>query len=80
MNPPKPTKLRTYFMALLGRRRTPIRIPQAEIQDTISKCREWWVVEAPSALAARKLCLRWPRTAIDGETGARITNHGNMSR
>ena len=73
MNRPK---MRNYFMALIGRRRTPIRIAKAEMLLCIQTCREWWMVEAHSAKDARALCLRWPMAALDPTTGARITNHG----
>ena len=73
-------KLRKYFMALLGRRRVPIRIAQAEVLTCIQNCREWWMVEAHSAKDARALCRKWPSIASDPTTHARITNHGRAQR
>lgn len=75
-----PPKLREYFMALTGRRRTPIRIPKAEVLKCVQNCREWWVVEALNAKDARALCRKWPMTTVCPDTGARITNHGKLRR
>lgn len=68
------TKTRRYFMALFDKRRTPIRVAAAKESDALKTCREWWVVMAPSAESARKLCLQWPTKVMDA--GATITNHG----
>jgi hypothetical protein len=59
-------------MALIGKRRIPIRIPL----DRMGEAREWWRVNAPSAEAARKLCLKWPLTVKDGD--CEITDHGRV--
>jgi hypothetical protein len=74
MSPNTPSKLRHYFMALFGKRRTPIRVAKIKIPTARLACREWWEVEAKSALAARKLCLAWPKACIADD--ARITSHG----
>jgi len=60
-------------MALFGRRRVPVRVPKAKINEAIDTAREWWEVEAPTAELARALCLKWPKLVKDGD--ARITNH-----
>jgi len=74
MRSPNSSKRRHYFMALFAKRRTPIRVAKAEQCKARIVCREWWEVEAVSALAARKLCLAWPM--LVESNNARITNHG----
>lgn len=69
-----PKKIRKYLMAKLSNRRVPIRIPKAKSSDIMRTATEWWEVLAPSAQAARQLCLRWPMQVIDGESI--IVGHG----
>jgi hypothetical protein len=74
MSPNTPSKRRHYLMALFGRRRVPIRVAKAKADSAKLTAREWWEVEAISALAARKLCLGWPQICVAKD--ARITSHG----
>jgi hypothetical protein len=73
-NPMKKKELRHYLMALFGKRRTPIRVAKADRSLAFATATEWWEVTAPTAKAARALCMAWPSRVVDGES--RITNHG----
>ena len=73
-----PPTTRRYLMALFAKRRKPIRVSKAQWISARAQSTEWWEVLAPSASAARELCLAWPMKATDG--AARIVDHGRNKR
>jgi hypothetical protein len=66
---------RTYLMALIGRQRVPRRVPKSEWIAGQRAAREWWLVAAPNAKAARALIDKWPMAACDPSTHSRIMDH-----
>jgi len=65
-------------MAIFGRERKARSYPKKKHDHVYSNAREWWVVEATNAAAARALCLQWPTTATSAL--AKIIDHRKRPR